>query len=86
MSIIKAQAENIEREKLKAIGVRNKVKAEVDIRKRKLREFQQLISEKQNELERHSVEYDSLLKVEHDQKKLIERLSNNEPDAHNDDD
>mgnify|MGYP002388265251 CR=1 FL=1 len=49
-----------------------------------MREFQQLIAEKQNELERYATEHESLLKVEHDQKKLIERLSNNEPDSQHD--
>ena len=53
------------------------MESEPEVRKRKVREMQQLISEKQNELERLITEYESLLKVEHDQKKLIEKLSYN---------
>lgn len=62
--------------------MRNRVHSEIETRQRKTREYQMLIAEKQIELDRYNMEYESLLKVEHEQRKLIERLSNNEPDPH----
>jgi intraflagellar transport protein 20 len=81
MSVIKSQGELIEREKLRAIGMRNKVKAEEENRKIATNELQLTISDKHAELDRYNAELESLLKVENDQKKLIERLSNNEPES-----
>ena len=79
MQVLGAQGQNIEDEKLKAIGMRNLVKGEEDRRKNLLREYNQLITDKHTELERYIDELESLKKVDQEQKKLIERLSNNEP-------
>lgn len=84
--VIDMQAQNIEQEKLRAIGFRNRVKSEAEVRKRSLQEYQQIIAEKQNELERYTMELESLIKVEAEQKKLIQRLSNSEPEHNKDDD
>ncbi len=76
-----SQAEVIEREKLKAIGQRAVVEMERDTRRRKGREVQALIDEKAAELARLEAEYASLLRVEQEQKELIDKLSNNESGA-----
>eukprot|EP00992_Anisonema_acinus_P010652 TRINITY_DN6743_c0_g1_i3.p1 TRINITY_DN6743_c0_g1~~TRINITY_DN6743_c0_g1_i3.p1 ORF type:complete len:145 (+),score=48.10 TRINITY_DN6743_c0_g1_i3:49-435(+) len=78
MSVVQAQGQKIENEKLRAIGMRNKVDGESDVRKRKQRELQQLIKEKQIELDRYTAEYNSLIKVEAEQKSTTEKLSFNE--------
>ncbi|KAF0983354.1 hypothetical protein FDP41_010419 [Naegleria fowleri] len=79
MQILESQGKTIEDEKLKAIGMRNLVKGEEDRRKNLLREYNQLIADKHTELERYVDELESLKKVEQEQRKLIDRLSNNEP-------
>jgi intraflagellar transport protein 20 len=68
----------IEAEKLKAIGLGNRVDSEREVRKRKQLELQAMINEKKAELERLSAQRDSLTSVELQQKALIEKLTNNE--------
>lgn len=41
-------------------------------------ELNNLLNEKKGELERYKIEYESLAKVEQEQKTLINKLSNNE--------
>ena len=48
------------------------------VRKRKQVELQAIISEKKAELERLNTQYDSLVRVDAEQKALIEKLTNNE--------
>ena len=43
MSVVQAQGQKIENEKLRAIGMRNKVEGESEVRRRKQRELQQAI-------------------------------------------
>ncbi|KAL0480412.1 intraflagellar transport protein 20 [Acrasis kona] len=84
MSVLKVKGERIENEKLKAIGLRNRVKGEEEIRRSNVRDYQTLISEKHIELERHAAELESLSKIEQEQKKMIESLSSSEPpESHN---
>ena len=68
----------IEAEKLKAIGLGNRVDSEREVRKRKQLELQAMINEKKAELERLSAQHDTLTSVELQQKALIEKLTNNE--------
>eukprot|EP01006_Ploeotia_vitrea_P002431 TRINITY_DN107506_c0_g1_i1.p1 TRINITY_DN107506_c0_g1~~TRINITY_DN107506_c0_g1_i1.p1 ORF type:complete len:128 (+),score=9.32 TRINITY_DN107506_c0_g1_i1:34-417(+) len=75
MSVVQAAGQKIENEKLRAIGMRNKVDGEAEARKRRQRELQQHIKEKQIELDRYVAEWTSLTKVEQEQKALIEQLS-----------
>lgn len=74
-----AQAQVIETEKLKAIGQRNLVESERDTRRRKQRELQGHIDEKNAELARLNAQHDSLLRIEQEQLELIKKLSENEP-------
>ena len=71
-------AKKIELEKLRAVGERNKVDTEADNRKKKMMELNNLLNEKKSELERYTIEYESLAKVEAEQRALIDKLSNNE--------
>mmetsp|Transcript_34985 Transcript_34985/g.88347 ORF Transcript_34985/g.88347 Transcript_34985/m.88347 type:complete len:129 (-) Transcript_34985:50-436(-) len=71
-------AAKIEAAKLKALGQRNRVESEVEVRKRRTAELQALINEKKAGLERLQLQYESLRKVDAEQKATIERLSNNE--------
>lgn len=65
----------IEKEKLRALGERNKWESETENRKRKMMELNNLLNEKKAELERYNVELESLVKVESEQKTLINKLS-----------
>mmetsp|Transcript_22247 Transcript_22247/g.55048 ORF Transcript_22247/g.55048 Transcript_22247/m.55048 type:complete len:130 (+) Transcript_22247:213-602(+) len=69
------QAARTESEKLRAVGKRNQVAAEAEMRKRKKAEMQALRMEKQGEIDRLQAEYDSLLKVKAEQELLIAKLS-----------
>lgn len=68
----------IEKEKLRALGERNKWESETENRKRKMMELNNLLNEKKAELERYNVELESLVKVESEQKTLINKLSSSE--------
>ena len=73
-----AQAQRIERAKLKAIGQRNKVDSEEENRKRRKDELRAQINEDLVELQRLQAEHSSLVQVETEQRLLIDKLSNNE--------
>lgn len=78
VEVLDNQAKKIEMDKLRAIGQRNKVEQEADMRRRRAQELNALIMDKQAELDRIQFEVDSLEKVEREQKALIEKLSNND--------
>mmetsp|Transcript_30300 Transcript_30300/g.74475 ORF Transcript_30300/g.74475 Transcript_30300/m.74475 type:complete len:129 (-) Transcript_30300:139-525(-) len=73
-----AHATKIEAAKLKALGQRNRVESEREVRKRRTAEMQSLINDKKATLERLQLQHESLKKVDAEQKATIERLSNNE--------
>merc|ERR1712159_146057 len=75
---VDSQSKIIEAEKLKAIGYRNKLDGEEEAKRMKVSELNSLINHKKAEYERLSVQYESLQKVEAEQKNLIDKLSNNE--------
>lgn len=52
VDVLKTQADKIEREKLMAIGQRNRVETERESRKRRQQELQYLIAQRQTELQR----------------------------------
>ena len=76
--VLEQQAQKIEEAKLKAIGARNKIEGEEDNRRKKEQELKTLINEKKMILERLTYEYESLCKVDQEQQRTIEKLSNNE--------
>eukprot|EP00754_Rhynchopus_humris_P041018 Rhum_TRINITY_DN2432_c0_g1::Rhum_TRINITY_DN2432_c0_g1_i1::g.7207::m.7207/K16473/IFT20; intraflagellar transport protein 20 len=75
VSTVEQQGSQIDSAKLKAIGLRLKVKGEADLKNRKAAELRLRVKEKQMELDRYVAEHNYLRKVEHEQKQLIERLS-----------
>eukprot|EP00823_Brevimastigomonas_motovehiculus_P000746 TRINITY_DN1095_c0_g1_i1.p1 TRINITY_DN1095_c0_g1~~TRINITY_DN1095_c0_g1_i1.p1 ORF type:complete len:136 (-),score=25.88 TRINITY_DN1095_c0_g1_i1:424-831(-) len=77
LDVLTSQSQKIERQKLMAIGQRNRITVETDTRKRKQQELQYMISQKQAELQRLTDYLDSLTKVEQEQKTVIEKLSKN---------
>ena len=78
VTVMESRSKVIEAEKLKAIGLGNRVDSEQEVRKRKQLELQAMINEKKAELERLNAQQDSLVRVEAEQKALIEKLTNNE--------
>ena len=115
IQVMESRSKVIEAEKLKAIGLGNRIDSEQEVRgepvcvgggrlevraaqrvairpdgaaesrppaaqvrKRKQAELQAIISEKKAELERLNTQYDSLVRVDAEQKALIEKLTNNE--------
>lgn len=75
VTAIDQQVERIDSEKLKAVGLRNKVAALSEERKRKQKEQEQVLAEKQEELERLLLEEQALIKVKQEQELLIQKLS-----------
>jgi len=73
--ILSTQSEKIEMEKLRAIGQRNRKDTEAETRKRRQQEMHVLLAQKQGELQRLHDQYESLVKVEQEQKLLMEKLS-----------
>ena len=78
IEVMESKSKVIEAEKLRAIGLGNKVDHEKEVRKRKQLELQAMINEKKAELERLNAQHDSLSRVEAEQKALVEKLTNNE--------
>ena len=78
IGVMESKSKVIEAEKLKAIGLGNRVDSEKEVRKRKQLEVQGLIAEKKAELDRLSAQHDSLMMVETAQRKMIDNLTNNE--------
>merc|ERR1711918_134888 len=76
VEILDGEAQKIEYEKLRAIGQRNRAEMEADSRRRKQQQMQAIFAEKQSERERRVFQYNSLERVEHEHKILIEKLSN----------
>ena len=74
IEVMESKSKVIEAEKLKAIGLGNKVDHEKEVRKRKQAELQAMINEKKAELERLSAQHDSLTSVELQQKAALLRL------------
>lgn len=75
---IQTQAQRIEQAKLRAIGARSSVVVEKEQRRRKRAQLDAVIRERQAELDRLVAEFDSLARIEQEQRAMIEKLSNNE--------
>lgn len=72
------KAQQIEKEKLKAIGQRNRLEGQQEMRRRKQRELEGLINEKQAQIDRLVEEHESLTRLETEQRLLIEKLTRND--------
>ncbi|KAJ1633206.1 intraflagellar transport protein 20 [Pavlovales sp. CCMP2436] len=78
MQVMEAKQAVIDAQKLRTIGLGNKVLGQEEVRKRKQRELQATVFERRAELERLKAQRDSLARVDQEQRALIERLQNNE--------
>ena len=63
---------------MQAIGARGLVESEKSTRRRKHRELSALIAEKQAQVRRLVAEHESLLRIEAEQRNLLEKLGINE--------
>jgi intraflagellar transport protein 20 len=76
--MLDSHSNKLENEKLKALGKKNQVAEEIESRNQKEQELKTMIREKKQEFERLKTQYQSLLKIENEQKMIIEKLSNND--------
>ncbi|CAM6011791.1 unnamed protein product [Sphagnum balticum] len=72
---VSEQAHKIENAKLCAVGTRNLVSGEVEMRPRILQDQQNIISDKHDQLQRLTAEYESLQTVKHEQEVIIAQLT-----------
>ena len=73
---IESLAESVEKEKLKAIGVRIRLFSVDRLREQKKREYAILANEKRNELDRMTRQLESWKRCEKEQMEIIEKFSN----------
>lgn len=79
MSVMEAKQAAIDAQKLRTIGIGNRVLGQKEAVKRRQRELQATVNERKAELERLKAQRDSLARVDQDQRTLIElTLQNNE--------
>ncbi|XP_049792768.1 intraflagellar transport protein 20 homolog isoform X1 [Schistocerca nitens] len=74
ISVMESLAKEVEREKMKAIGIRNMLKSVAKQRESEQQQLQALIIEKSTELERLRIQHQSLQKTEQEQEDIIENL------------
>jgi intraflagellar transport protein 20 len=75
LELLKQESDKIESAKLKAIGQRNRIETETELRNRKQNELQYAIQQQQLLTQREREHHQSLVKIEQEQKALIEKLS-----------
>jgi len=75
VEVLEQHASRIDKQKLRAIGLRMASENEVEQRDRKKRAMQALIAEKRAELDRYSAQLQSLEQIESEQKAVLERIS-----------
>ena len=78
VEVLDSNAQRIEKAKLKAIGMRNRVLSERENRDQHRRALQAMIAEKTAELERYQIQHQSLSQVEAEQRALVDKLGNSE--------
>lgn len=76
--MLESHSSKIEKEKLKALGKKNQLAEEMESRNRREQELKTMTREKKQELEKLKFQYESLLKIENEQRMIIEKLSNND--------
>jgi intraflagellar transport protein 20 len=76
LAAVDQQVARIERDKLWAVGLRNRVAALHEERRRRRQELVQLLQEKQEELDRLAAEEESLQRARQEQELMINKLSN----------
>uniref|UniRef100_A0A0V0GB00 Putative intraflagellar transport 20 n=1 Tax=Triatoma dimidiata TaxID=72491 RepID=A0A0V0GB00_TRIDM len=74
IKLIDSLANEVDREKIKAIGARNLVKSMAKQRDAQEQQLQALLLEKSTELERLRIQHQSLVKTESEQLEILDRL------------
>jgi hypothetical protein len=74
LELLQTETSKIDEMKLLAIAQRNRLEAETELRKLKQQELNYKILQKQQSAQREKENYGSLLKVEQEQKAIIEKL------------
>ena len=67
-------ASEVEKEKLAALGSRNKLKSMSESRKQQQQQLASMLFEKKTELERLRLQYESLLKAQADQQEFVDQF------------
>ena len=78
VEVLEAHAQRIDAQKLKAIGLRMAAENEAEQRQKQERALRAVINEKKAELDRYVAQYQSLERIEAEQKVLLERLTTGE--------
>mmetsp|Transcript_2215 Transcript_2215/g.3695 ORF Transcript_2215/g.3695 Transcript_2215/m.3695 type:complete len:128 (-) Transcript_2215:109-492(-) len=76
VDILDLHANRIDSQKLRAIGLRIAAESEAEQRTRNQRALQTMINEKKAELDRHTLQLQSLERIEAEQKAMLERITN----------
>ena len=76
VQVLETHASRIDSKKLRAIGLRMAAENEADNRMRKQRALEAMIKERRGELDRVTLQFQSVERVESEQKAQIEKLSN----------
>uniref|UniRef100_A0A0A9ZEV1 Intraflagellar transport protein 20 n=1 Tax=Lygus hesperus TaxID=30085 RepID=A0A0A9ZEV1_LYGHE len=74
INIVDSLAQEVDKEKMKAIGARNLVKSMAKQREAQEQRLQALLLEKTTELERLRIQHQSLAKTESEQLEMMDRL------------
>ena len=75
VTVLEAHADRIECQKIRAIGLRMAADNETDQRNKHQRALQAIISEKRAELDRFVAQYQSLERIEAEQRVLLDKLT-----------
>lgn len=75
VTVLEAHADRIESQKIRAIGLRMAADNETDQRNKHQRALQAIISEKRAELDRFVAQYQSLERIEAEQRVLLDKLT-----------
>lgn len=75
---VETLARKVDSKKLKAIGEKSRLEAIDELESKRQQEMQKELDEREKELERFESEYQSLLKIEQEQRVTIEKLINNQ--------
>ncbi|KAG8309936.1 intraflagellar transport protein 20 homolog [Homalodisca vitripennis] len=74
ISVVDSLAQEVEKEKMKAVGTRNLIQSMAKQREAKEQQYHALIIEKSTELERLRIQHQALLRTEAEQQDIIDQM------------
>ncbi|XP_054258555.1 intraflagellar transport protein 20 homolog [Macrosteles quadrilineatus] len=74
ISVVDSLAQEVEKEKMKAVGTRNLIKSMAKQREAQEQQYHALIIEKSTELERLRIQHQALLRTEAEQQDVIDQM------------